>query len=104
MVPREAQKSFTLKHGLSKTHLRRVDFLGTALLLLVSILLVAVLEETEVHYQWRSTFAILVLIASGLSWLAFLGWSWKITRANCVREPVLPWRLIENLVCVGLLM
>lgn len=78
--------------------------MGTALLLSASVLLVTVLQETGTEYKWHSAFAIIVLIVSGLSWLAFLGWSWKVTRDQDVREPVLPWRLIQSRVCIGLLM
>ncbi len=103
-LPQSVHKPLTLRQSFSRQQIRRVDFLGTALLLSASVLLVTVLQETGTEYKWHSAFAIIVLIVSGLSWLAFLGWSWKVTRDQDVREPVLPWRLIQSRVCIGLLM
>jgi hypothetical protein len=82
----------------------RVDFLGTILLLSATILLVAALEETANEYKWRSAFVITALVVSGLSWILFLAWSWKVTPREGVLEPIFPWRFMQNRVFSGLLL
>jgi ABC-type uncharacterized transport system permease subunit len=88
----------------SRQSLKRVDFLGTALLLSATILLVTVLEETGWNYAWGSAFSIVLLVVSVVSWALFLGWSYKITKEDGVREAVFPWRFMQNRVCIGLLL
>lgn len=102
-LSRSVYTPLTLRQCFSQKQTRRVDFLGTALLLSASILLVVVLEETGIHFEWRSAFAIAVLIVSCLSWLGFLVWSWKVTRTEGVREPVFPWRFMQSRVFMGIL-
>ena len=92
-----------MRERFSKKQILRVDFLGTTLLLSASILLVVVLEQTEIQYEWSSPFAIVVLIVSALSWIGFLAWSWKVTRSEGRCEPIFPWRFMQSRVCIGLL-
>ena len=92
----------TVRQSFSKEQIRRVDFLGTTLLLLSTTLLIVVLEETAIQYPWDSVFAIVLLVISALSWGLFLAWSWKLTRAEGVQEPVFPWRFVQCRVCFGL--
>lgn len=102
-LPPSSYKPLTLRQSFSKTQFNRVDFLGTTLLLSATILLVSALEEAGTQYKWRSVFVIVVLLMSGLSWIAFLAWSWKITRAATAREPIFPWRFMQSRVRIGLI-
>ena len=91
-----------MRKNFSKAQLGRVDLLGTFLLLSATILLVGALEEAGVRFQWGSAFVIVVLILSGLSWTAFFAWSRRVTHAAGVREPVFPWRFVQDRVSIGL--
>lgn len=102
-LPESIHGSRKLKNIVSKTNLARVDFLGTTLLLLATILLVVVLEETGNEFEWSSAFAIVVLIASLISWTLFLLWSRRVTKIDGVREPVFPWRFMQSRICIGLI-
>ena len=102
-LPATEYKLLTLRQSFSREQMRRVDYLGTLLLLSATILLVVVLEQTAIQYRWDSAFAIVLLIISGLSWMLFLAWSWKLTRAEGVQEPVFPWRFVQSRICIGLL-
>lgn len=103
-LPEMSYKTHTLRQSFSRSQLRRVDFLGTALLLVATTLLVAALEEAGGQYDWNSAFVIACLTISGLSWVAFLAWSWKITRAEGDMEPIFPWRFLQSRVRMGMLM
>ncbi|KAI3004383.1 hypothetical protein CAN33_003950 [Aspergillus niger] len=78
--------------------IQRVDLLGSSLLLVATILLVTALEEANEEYTWNSAFTIVLLIISGLAWIAFLLWERRVTLYSKHIEPVFPWR---NSVCLG---
>ena len=102
-LPQSIYNPLTMSQRFSKKQILRVDWFGTFFLLSASILLVVVLEQTEIQYEWRSPFAIVVLIISALSWIGFLAWSRRITLLAGRCEPVFPWRFMQSRVCVGLL-
>ena len=89
---------------LSKSSLRRVDFLGAALLLTATLLVITAVEEAGVRFPWRSPFVIILLTVSGLLWITFLGWEFRVTRAETVQEPVFPWRLVQSRIWIGMLL
>lgn len=97
-------KSRPLKQVLSKTSLRKLDFLGAGLLLTATLLLITALEEAGVRFAWRSPFVITLLIVSGLLWLAFLAWEFRTTRAEAIQEPVFPWRFVQSRIWIGMLL
>lgn len=103
-LPQATYDPMTWLQTFSKAQFRRVDFLGTGLLLSATILLVAPLEEADVTYAWDSAFVIVLLIVSGISWIGFLFWSRKVTRGSGAREPVFPWRFMQSRVRIGLLL
>lgn len=103
-LPPSLHEPKTFKQSFSRAQFRRVDFLGTALLLSATIFLVTALEEADVQYAWDSAFVIVVLALSAISWIAFLAWSRRVTRIEGKREPVFPWRFVTSRVCIGLLM
>lgn len=89
---------------ISKKVAKRLDSFGAALLLLATLFLVAALEEADVDYPWKSSFVITLLTISGLSWIGFLLWSWHTTLRAGVREPIFPWRFVQNRVLIGMLL
>lgn len=91
-------------HVFSRENLKRLDFLGAALLLVATLLLVTALEEAGIRFPWKSAFVIILLIVSGLLWIMFLGWERRVTRAASIREPVFPWRFVQSRVWVGMLL
>ncbi|KAH8722881.1 major facilitator superfamily domain-containing protein [Phaeosphaeriaceae sp. PMI808] len=87
-----------------KSVLARIDWLGVVLLLGASVLLVAALENAGLRRPWRSGYVAGMLVVSGLLWFVLLAWQWKVTRDDSVREPVFPWRFIENRVPFGMML
>ena len=83
---------------------RRVDFLGTAFLLMMTIFFVAALEEAGINFPWRSAFVIILLVLSGISCAVFLYWERAVTLSTSLREPVFPWRLVISRVWVGMML
>ncbi|KAF1974063.1 MFS general substrate transporter [Bimuria novae-zelandiae CBS 107.79] len=96
----------SLKELMSKATLQRVDFLGSALLLLATLSLVAGVEEAGLSHGWHSAFVIAMLVVSGILWIAFLFWERYITQRDEVPgaiEPVFPWRFMQNRVWMGMI-
>ncbi|KAH8685445.1 MFS multidrug transporter-like protein [Tricladium varicosporioides] len=86
----------------SKETFRRVDFLGAALLLIATTLLVAPLEEAGQKYAWKSSFVVVCLVISGCSWLVFVFWEYRVTQNQRSVEPVFPWRLMTSRTWMGM--
>lgn len=90
--------------------LGRLDFVGAILLLAASLLLVTALQQTALDFAWSSPAIIVMLVLSGLSWIAFFAWEWHVTAkadtsdsANQV-EPIFPWRFLRSRPWVGMLL
>lgn len=88
----------------SVKRVEKVDFLGSILLLIATVFLVAALEEAGTRFPWRSPFVITLLTVSGIVWVVFLAWERKVTRASRLREPVFPWRFIQSRVWIGMML
>ena len=84
--------------------LKKVDILGSALLLVATVFLVAALEEAGTRFPWKSPFVIILLVISGILWLAFLAWERVVTLATSLREPVFPWRFMQSRVWIGMML
>ncbi|RAK98783.1 uncharacterized protein BO80DRAFT_447145 [Aspergillus ibericus CBS 121593] len=84
--------------------IRWVDILGSSMLLVATILLVAALEEANEQYAWRSAFTIVLLTISGVAWILFLLWERYTTLSSKAIEPVFPWRFVCNRVWLGMLL
>ncbi|GAB1210878.1 hypothetical protein APSETT445_009678 [Aspergillus pseudonomiae] len=82
---------------------RKVDMLGSSLLLIATVCLVAALEEANQAYEWKSPFTIVMLVISGVTWVLFLAWERRVTLTSTQVEPVFPWRFVHNRVWVGML-
>ena len=95
-----------LRHTLNMKSIRRVDFLGSMLLLTATISLVAALEEAGTRYPWRSPYVIVLLTISGLLWIAFLQWERHVTAADFItkRERVFPFGFVQSRVWIGMML
>ncbi|KAK8069348.1 hypothetical protein PG994_005964 [Apiospora phragmitis] len=88
-----------------KFSIRRVDFLGTFLLVGANLFLVTALLEASTDYSWSSALVIVFLVISGLLWILFVLWSWVATRdGRWQLEPVFPFRFFTNRYWMGMLM
>ncbi|PVI05321.1 MFS general substrate transporter [Periconia macrospinosa] len=121
------------KSWLSRSGLRRIDFVGCFLLFGASGLLVASLEEAGLHYEWSSPTIIVLLVMCGLFWIGFVLWERAITlrqesaqkpsllkalvsfRSQSASsdgskiyadrvEPIFPWRFVKNRVFFSMLL
>lgn len=88
----------------SKAVLKRVDVLGTILVLLATLSLTAGFEEAGSQFPWKSPYVITLLTVSGLLCIGLITWERSVTLANRTMEPVLPWRFLTNHRMVGLLL
>lgn len=77
-----------LKRLPERRHPHRVDYLGAALLIAASGLLVLALGWGGVRYPWRSAPILGLLAASALAWTLF---AWRTARAE---EPLIPLRIL----------
>ncbi|KAF5855224.1 hypothetical protein ETB97_009653 [Aspergillus alliaceus] len=84
------------------TLFRELDVMGAVLLLSGSLLLITVLNETNLEFEWASGTAIALLVVSGLSWMAFFAWEWLIDGRPGF-QPIFPKRFIFNRAWVGIL-
>ncbi|CAG8953094.1 hypothetical protein HYFRA_00003289 [Hymenoscyphus fraxineus] len=75
---------------------KKIDALGTILLLGASALLVTVLEEGGVQLAWRSAVIITCAILSGILWLAFIFWERTSGRDDSSENAMFPRRFFGN--------
>ncbi|RDL41698.1 uncharacterized protein BP5553_01677 [Venustampulla echinocandica] len=94
----------TMFHSFSLKSIRKVDFLGTALLLGASIFLITALQQVENYGTWSSALTIALLVLSGPLLLAFLAWERRVTSEDSVTEPVFPWRFVKSRQWMGMIM
>ena len=76
---------------------------GTLLILIATVSLVAGFEEADSWFPWKSAYVITLLVASGTVWIALILWERGLTISDNDREPVLPWRLLINRAMVAIL-
>lgn len=88
----------------SKGNLQRLDFVGAALLLSGSLLLVSGLLEASIRFSWSSGVTIALLVLSAVSWTAFCAWEWYVTSEERKQEPVFPWRFFYDRPLMGMLL
>ncbi|KAF2821463.1 MFS general substrate transporter [Ophiobolus disseminans] len=90
--------------GVASSIRARIDWLGAVLVLGASVLLVVALENAGLRHPWKSALVVAPLTISGVMWVLLLAWEWKVTRDDGTREPVFPWRFIENRVSFGMML
>jgi hypothetical protein len=98
----EARSGFG--HAFRQFSIQRLDWPGTALLLLSTLSLVAALEEAGLRFPWRSPLVIVLLTFSGFAWIAFFVWERRVTLREESREPIFPWRFARSRVWIGMLL
>jgi hypothetical protein len=82
----------------------KLDALGGFLLLSASLLLVTVLNETNIEFDWSSGTAIGLLALSGFLWVAFFSWEWYISDHMPEIEPMFPKRFFYKKAWMGMLL
>ncbi|KAJ5936551.1 hypothetical protein N7466_003001 [Penicillium verhagenii] len=88
----------------SLTLFKKLDALGGFLLVGASLLLVTVLNETTIEFDWSSRTAIGLLALSGTLWIAFFLWEWYIPQYMPEIEPMFPRRFLYNKAWMGMLL
>ncbi|KAF4487966.1 major facilitator superfamily transporter [Fusarium agapanthi] len=88
----------------SKQMWKRVDFVGMAVSLAASILIIFALEQGGVAYPWGSGAIVSTFVLSGVLWIAFIAWERLLSKKRGVREPMFPWSLVHNRFVMGLLL
>lgn len=84
--------------------LDKLDIPGCVLLLLATMSIVAAFQEAGSRFPWGSAYFIALLVISVLLWLVLVIWERRVTLANAIREPVLPWRFLTSRFIVGTLL
>ena len=96
-APQDERRKFSLQKSVREAF-RKVDMLGSSMLLVATVCLVAALEEANQEYEWKSPFTIVMLIISGVTRVVFLVWERRVTLTSSQVEPVFPWRFVHNRV------
>ena len=92
-------KSYTMPR------LKRLDLLGALMLIAAALLLTTGLLEGGSQWEWDSAQSIVLLILSGILWLAFFWWERLVTlKTNWSQEPMFPWRFVHNRQLMGVLL
>ncbi|KAI1171056.1 putative multidrug resistance protein fnx1 [Nemania sp. FL0916] len=101
--PKDSNKEIA-KSKLTKKAWRRVDVQGSMLLLLSTLAITSGFQQVGVEFAWNSAYFI-ILVAVGLFLFGLLLiWERHITISNGEREPVLPWRFVQNRHVIGLIL
>jgi hypothetical protein len=80
-----------------------LDAVGSFLLLGASLLLVTVLNETNIEFDWSSGTAIALIVLSGVMWIAFFAWEWFMVDYLPNLQPIFPKRFFYNKAWMGML-
>ncbi|KAG9199367.1 hypothetical protein G6514_008526 [Epicoccum nigrum] len=85
--------------------LQRLDLLGALVLIAAALLLTTGLLEGGAQWEWDSAQSIVLLILSGILWLAFFWWERLVTlKTHWPQEPMFPWRFVHNRQLMGVLL
>lgn len=75
------------------------------MLIAAALLLTTGLLEGGSQWEWDSAQSIVLLILSGILWLAFFWWERLVTlKTNWSQEPMFPWRFVHNRQLMGVLL
>jgi hypothetical protein len=80
-----------------------LDLVGSVLIIMASFLIVTVLNETNLAFSWSSGGAIVLLVLTGVSWIAFFAWEWYISGIPR-KDPIFPKRWFFDRPWMGILM
>ncbi|KAE8155111.1 MFS multidrug transporter [Aspergillus avenaceus] len=81
---------------------RHLDIVGAVWLLAGVLLLITVLNEANIQFDWSSGTAIGLLVLSAVSWIIFFAWEWWIDGYPDY-EPIFPVRFLFNRAWMGML-
>jgi uncharacterized BrkB/YihY/UPF0761 family membrane protein len=99
-----SQTPINLWGHFTRSSLKRIDVLGTILLLGASVLLITPLQQAADGASFGSTLVLPLLVISGLMWIGFVAYSWFITKKRELPEPVFPWRFASSRVAMGMIL
>jgi hypothetical protein len=77
---------------------RKVDWLGAALSITATTLLLFAFEEAGLRFPWKSAAVIASLILSGVCWVCFGFWQRFLTKKAGTITPIFPTMLAKNRV------
>ncbi|KAF5867863.1 putative mfs multidrug transporter protein [Botrytis fragariae] len=83
---------------------KKLDVIGTILVLLATVTLAAGFQEADSRFPWKSAYVISLLIISGVLWILLVLWERRVTLLDGPQEPVLPWRFLTSKAMTGILL
>lgn len=93
----------TSQQKLSLKNLRRIDYIGVALLLAASILLVFAFESAGIQYGWNSITIIVTLIFGFAIFFSFIIWEmWLQKRQDHFSEPIFPPQILKSRITASM--
>ena len=102
--PYRTEKSEKMAKSFNVASIKKIDFVGTFLVLAGSILFVSAIEEGGTEYSWSSATVLSLLCVSLVLWIAFFIWQKMAGTRFSEHEPILPWHLLANRFTVGFLL
>lgn len=93
-----------LRAKFSRASLARLDFLGAAILLAATVLIVFGFEEAGSRYPWASAPVLGALIVGALLLVVFLFWERIVARPHRAQEPIFPLRLMKGRIFASLML
>jgi hypothetical protein len=82
---------------------RKVDWLGVALSITATTLLLVAFEEAGLRFPWKSAAVIGSMILSGVCWACFGFWQHFLTKKEGIIAPIFPMMLAKNRVIAAAL-
>lgn len=92
-------------HGTTRT-LRRIDIIGSLLLLASTVLLIIAMQEAgSLVVPWNSLLVLTSLTSAAICFALFLGWETLLSSGRYWEmEPIFPLRLLKNRVYLSCLL
>ncbi|KAF2869201.1 major facilitator superfamily domain-containing protein [Massariosphaeria phaeospora] len=88
----------------STLSLRRIDVLGSTLLLGACLLVSTGIQQAALGYAWTSVFVLPLLLLVLPFLAAFFAWERHITTFRTYPEPVFPWRFCQSRISTGMIL
>ncbi|GKT93539.1 MFS multidrug transporter protein [Colletotrichum tofieldiae] len=93
-----------MQDKLTRAAAARLDFVGAAVLLSSSVLIVFGFEEAGSRYPWNSPVVISTIAIGGCLFLVFFACEYVVGKPQYPQEPVFPLRLMKDRHFVGLIL
>ncbi|PSN72305.1 MFS general substrate transporter [Corynespora cassiicola Philippines] len=84
--------------------LRRIDFVGFALLLGSCLFITTGLQQAAIGYAFGSAFVLPLLIFAGPFAAIFIFWQWILTTRRTSPDPVFPWRFCQSRIRLAMIL